>query len=62
MTMDDEVKREEERFKFVVEDTKRHFGQWDSCDPVVWAILRLVQAQNDFAYAMGQVSAYTKSH
>jgi tetratricopeptide (TPR) repeat protein len=59
--MDDELralKREQERFHFVVEDAKRYFGEWDSCDPVVWAILRVVQAQNDFADAMNQVAAY----
>ena len=54
MEMDDELKREEERFEFVVEDAKRYFGQWDICDPVVWAILRVVQAQNDFAHAIDQ--------
>ena len=59
--MDDELralKRKQERFDFVVEDAKRYFGQWDMCDPVVWAILRVVQAQNDFADAMDQVAAY----
>ena len=61
MEMDDELKelkREQEHFESVVEDAKRHFGQWDMCDPVVWAILRVVQAQNDFAHAMDQVAAY----
>ena len=45
MGMDDELrvlKREQERFDFVAEDAKRYFGQWDMCDPVVWAILRVV--------------------
>jgi hypothetical protein len=59
--MDDELralKREAERFDFVVVDAKRYFRQWDMCDPVVWAILRVVQAQNDFAYAMEQVACY----
>jgi hypothetical protein len=27
-------------------------------DPVVWAILRVVQTQNDFAHAIGEVTAY----
>jgi hypothetical protein len=57
--MDDELralKREQERFDFVVEDAKRYFGQWDMCDPVVWAILRVVQAQNDFAHAIDEGS------
>ena len=61
MGMDDELrvlKREQERFDFVAEDAKRYFGQWDMCDPVVWAILRAVQAQNDFAHAMDQGAAY----
>src|SRR5262245_51807694 len=55
MATDDELEREAERFDFVGEDAKRYFGQWDICDPVVWAILRVVQAQNDFAYAIDQV-------
>jgi len=57
--MDDELralKRKAERFDFVVEDAKRYFGQWDMCDPVVWATLRVVQAQNDFAHAIDQVA------
>jgi hypothetical protein len=32
-----------------------HFGQWDALDPVVWAILRVVQAQNDLAHAIKEV-------
>jgi hypothetical protein len=55
MGIDDELEREAERFDFVVEDARRYFGQWDMCDPVVWAILRVVQAQNDFAHAIDQV-------
>ena len=61
MSSDDdlmEMKRDWERFNFVVEDAKRHFGQWDMCDPVVWAILRVVQAQSDFAHAIDQVVIY----
>ena len=61
MEMDDEHRaliREQEHFHSVVEDVKRDFGQWDMCDPVVWAILRVVQAQNDFAHAMDQAVAY----
>ena len=56
--MDDELIAKFDRFNFMVEDAKRHFGQWDMCDPVVWAILRLVQAQNDFARAIDQVASY----
>ena len=55
---DDQLRAAQDRFHFVVEDAKHHFGQWDMCDPVVWAILRVVQAQNDFAHAMDQVAAY----
>ena len=52
--VDDELKH----FKFVVEDVKRYFGQWDICDPVVWAILRVVEGQNDLAQAIdGQVNS-----
>jgi len=64
MEMDDDLramKRDFERFNFVVEDAKRHFGQWDMCDPVVWAILRVVQAQSDFAHAIDQVVIYGMS-
>jgi hypothetical protein len=51
---DDELKREIERYEFVLEDAKRYFGEWDMCDPVSWAILRVVQAQNDLADAIDQ--------
>ena len=47
-----------DRFNFVVEDAKRDFGRRDMCDPVVWAILRVVQAQNDFAHAIDQANTY----
>jgi hypothetical protein len=50
--MDDELKQRQKRYDFVVEDAKRHFGEWDVCDPVAWAILRVVQAQNDLAHAI----------
>jgi hypothetical protein len=49
---DEELRAETKRFEFVVEDVKRYFGQWDMYDPVVWAILRVVEAQNDFAHAI----------
>jgi hypothetical protein len=54
MTDDDfaKLKAEQERFTFVVEDAKRHFGEWDMCDPVVWAILRVVEAQSNLAHAI----------
>jgi len=56
--MDDGLSALAERFGFEVEDAKRYFGQWDMCDPVVWATLRVVQAQNDFAHAIDQVATY----
>jgi hypothetical protein len=56
LKMDDGLRALAQRFDFVVKDAKRHFGQWDMCDPVVWATLRVVQAQNDFAHAIDQVA------
>ena len=56
--MDDELRAKYDRFNFMVEGAKRDFGQWDMCDPVVWAILRLVQAQTDFAHAIDQANTY----
>jgi len=53
--MDDGLRALAQRFDFEVKDAKRYFGQWDMCDPVVWATLRVVQAQNDFAHAIDQV-------
>jgi hypothetical protein len=58
MEMDDELRRELENFDLVVEDARQHFGEWDMCDPVVWAILRVVQAQNDFAHAIEEIENY----
>jgi len=52
------VQEDCDRFQFEVEDAKRYFGQWDMYDPVVWAILRVVQAQNDLAHAFDQFAAY----
>jgi hypothetical protein len=40
------------RFKLTVEDAKRNFGQWDMEDPVVWALLALVEAQSSLAHAI----------
>ena len=51
------------RFAFEVEEAKRDFGEWDGEDPVCWAILRVVQAQSDFASAMReQVSERAVEH
>jgi hypothetical protein len=50
----DELQQQMERYKFVVADAKRHFGLWDTCDPVVWALIAVVQAQNDLAHAIEQ--------
>ena len=47
-----------QQFETVVEDAKRHFGQWDICDPVVWALLGVVQAQNDLAAAIDEYAKY----
>lgn len=52
--MDNSLAADFERFKFLAEDAKRYFGQWDMCDPVCWAIVRVVQAQNDLADAINQ--------
>jgi hypothetical protein len=58
MTDDDDAKlTEEEHFTFAVEDAKRHFGEWDMEDPVVWAILRVVEAQSNLAHAI-DMTAY----
>jgi hypothetical protein len=46
------AQQEQATFEFVVEDAKRYFGQWDPYDPVVWALLRIVEAQNDFSRAI----------
>jgi hypothetical protein len=54
----DELQRQMEHYKFVVADAKRHFGQWDTCDPVVWALIAVVQAQNDLAHAIDQDASY----
>jgi hypothetical protein len=53
----DAVRAEIERFNFVAEDAKRYFGQWDAFDPVCWAILRVVEAQNDLAHAYDMSAA-----
>ena len=52
----DQMRAELEHFNLTVEDTKRYFGDWDAYDPVVWAILRVAAAQNDLAYAIGEVA------
>ena len=54
--MDDKLKREFDRYHFAIEDAKRYFGQWDICDPVSWAIIRVVQAQNDLAHAINEAA------
>jgi hypothetical protein len=64
MKMSDELdalKRRRDCYDFLVEDAKRYFGQWDMCDPVVWAIVRVVQAQNDLAHAIEVDVTYTDS-
>jgi hypothetical protein len=49
---------EQKNYDFAIEDSKRYFGQWDICDPVSWAILRVVQAQNDFSHAIDLTVSY----
>jgi hypothetical protein len=46
-----DIAAEQECFDFLAEDAKRFFGQWDICDPVSWALVHVVQAQNDLANA-----------
>jgi hypothetical protein len=58
MSDDEEIRAQQDRFVFEVEDAKRHFGEWDMYDPVCWAILRVVQAQNDLAHAYEQEACY----
>jgi hypothetical protein len=58
MALPREIEQWHERFEFEIEDTKRYFGQWDAYDPISWAILRVVQAQNDLAHAFDQVAIY----
>jgi hypothetical protein len=60
MEIDDELVliREQTHFHAVVENAKRGFGEWDLCDPVSWAILRVVRAQTDFAHAVEENVAY----
>src|SRR5262245_33730521 len=53
-----QMRAEFEHFSFVVEDAKRGFGEWDVCDPIVWAILRLVTAQSDLAHAITESVCY----
>ena len=52
------IQGDEKNYDFVIEDCKRYFGQWDICDPVSWAILRVVQAQNDFSHALDLTVSY----
>jgi hypothetical protein len=55
---DDGLRAKFKHFNLEIEDAKRHFGQWDICDPVVWAIIRVVQAQNNLADAIDQHATY----
>jgi ADP-ribosylglycohydrolase len=58
LKMDDELRRELAHFDTMAEKAKHGFGEWDALDPVAEAILRVVQAQNDFAHAIGESVAY----
>jgi hypothetical protein len=53
-----QIRAEAQRFNAEVEDAKRGFGEWDACDPVVWALLRTVQAQSALAHAIEEVACY----
>jgi hypothetical protein len=46
------------RFERAVDGAKEGFGQWDACDPVVWAILALVRAQTNVALAIDHHANY----
>jgi hypothetical protein len=59
MAIPQEIEQRLKRFAFVIEDCKRYFGQWDAYDPVSWAILRVVQAQNDVSHAFDLLAMYS---
>jgi hypothetical protein len=61
LEMDDELRRELEHFDTMAEKAKHGFGEWDALDPVAEAILRVVQAQNDFAHAIEENVCYGES-
>jgi hypothetical protein len=46
-----------DHYNFLVDECRRHFGEWDNDDPVVLALLHVVQAQNDLALAIEQTIA-----
>jgi hypothetical protein len=54
----DELEKDFARFDRAVADAKEGFGHWDSCDPVVWAILALVRAQTNLALAIDHYANY----
>ena len=58
---DEELIREQKRYHAEVEDAKRGFGDWDSCDPTVWALLKVVKAQTAFAHAIEENVCYGES-
>jgi hypothetical protein len=41
-----------------IEALKEHFGHWDHCDPVVSALICLVEAQNELAAAIDGDALY----
>jgi hypothetical protein len=64
MEIDDDLKeliREQKHFHSVVEDAKHGFGEWDTCDPVAWAILRVVRAQTALAAAIDEDANYNEN-
>jgi hypothetical protein len=43
-----------EVYRFVVEECKRRFGNWDSADPVSWGLIRVVSAHLDLQDAIDE--------
>jgi hypothetical protein len=60
--MIDDPMTELKLFQFMVEDCKRFLGEWDTCDPVSWEILRVIEAQNDLATAYEMHGCYSASY
>jgi hypothetical protein len=52
----EEMRADLKHFECAVDHAKQHFGEWDSLDPTVWALLRVVEAQNDLAAAIYESS------
>jgi hypothetical protein len=48
---DRRVERKNKLYDLLVKEALRRFGEWDVFDPVVWALLHVVVAQNNLAAA-----------